>query len=303
MNKLISEDRIFMNTKVEFNTWTAINSSEVHKIFDMGFTQFHFVIERFSRFNPESELSILNKSSGKGKKITKELFELIEFALNISKKTNGSFDPTIIDFLETYGYDANYNFSRLSNKGVIEKEISGILKTRPKYSEIKLNPKNLTIQLKKRQRIDLGGIGKGYAIDLAFKKLLPLENFLINAGGDIKAKGHFKDTKYWPVGLKVPSLGQIGIVKLNNEAVCCSGSWARKVKFFHHLINPKTGKPQNELKATFVISKEAKEADAWSTALFASGENAIKLIKKYKLKAILVDKNNKIKCFNIKLYS
>lgn len=303
MNKLISEDRIFMNTKVEFNTWTAINSSEVHKIFDMGFTQFHFVIERFSRFNPESELSILNKSSEKGKKITKELFELIEFALNISKKTNGSFDPTIIDFLETYGYDANYNFSRLSNKGVIEKEISSILKTRPKYNDIKLNSKKLTIQLKKRQRIDLGGIGKGYAIDLAFKKLLPLGSFLINAGGDIKVEGYFKSFKYWPVGLKVPSLGQIGIVKLNNEAVCCSGSWARKVKFFHHLINPKTGRPQNELKATFVISKNAKDADAWSTALFASGENAYKLIKKYKLKALLVDKNNKIKPFNIKIYS
>lgn len=301
MFKLISDQRIFMNTKVEFITWTDMDREKVHEIFDQGFQQFHFVIEKFSRFKTDSELSLLNNSNGRKVKVSKELFKLIEFALNIADKTNGAFDPTIIDFLETYGYEAKYDFEKLKNKSIIKKEIQKILKTRPSYKDIKLDNKSLTVQLKRNQRIDLGSIGKGYAIDKAFKKLSPLKNFLINAGGDIRAKGIYKDKKPWIVGLKAPKLGQIGRLKLSNQALCCSGSWARKVKFFHHLINPKTGEPQNELKTVFVLAKTAIEADVWSTALFALGKIAEKFIKKYRLEAILVFYDNSIKIYNINL--
>lgn len=286
-----------MNTKVEFSAWTDVDRSKTHKIFDEGFQQFHLVIDKFSRFKTDSELSKLNLSSGKEVKVSKELFQLVKFALGMARKTDGAFDPTIVDFLETYGYDVNYNFERLSNKTVIKKEIAQILKKRPSFHDIQLNSTQLTIKLAKKQKIDLGSIGKGYAIDLAYEKLLPLQNFIINAGGDIRAKGTNRDNKPWIVGLKVPTLKQIGKIRLRDQAICCSGSWARKVKFFHHLIDPKTGIPQNELAATFVIAKTAMEADGWATALFALGKKAPQYIKKYKVKSLLVTKDDKVKKF------
>ncbi|MFC1780463.1 FAD:protein FMN transferase [Patescibacteria group bacterium] len=269
-----------MNTKVEFTTWTEMARDKVHEIFDQGFKQFHFVIEKFSRFDPSSGLSILNNSRGKEVKVSKELFKLVEFAIDLANKTNGTFDPTIIDFLEAYGYDTKYSFDKLQSKKLIQKEIKQILKKRKSYKDILLYPARSSIKLSKNQKIDLGSIGKGYAIDKAFSKLKPLKNFIINAGGDIRATGVNKDGKPWPVGLKVPKVGEIKRIRLDNKAICCSGSWARKVKFFHHLINPKTGKPQNDIKAVFVIANNAMKADSWSTALFVMGKTAKEFAKK-----------------------
>lgn len=283
-----------MNTKVEFSAWTDLDRAKAHEIFDKGFQQFHLVIDKFSRFKVDSELSKLNNSNGKEVKVTKELFNLVKFALDIASKTKGAFDPTIIDFLATYGYDADYNFKKLSNKKVVEKEVQQILKNRPSFKDIRLNQKESTIKLSPKQKIDLGSIGKGYAIDLAYKELIPLKNFVINAGGDIRVKGRGRDKKNWPVSLKIPRMKHIGKVRLENEAICCSGSWARKVKFFHHLINPKTGIPQNDLKATFVIANTAMEADAWATALFALGNKAASYSKRYKIKALLIKSNSEL---------
>lgn len=298
MYKLLQDQRIFMNTKVEFSAWTDLDRSKTHEIFDTGFQQFHLVIDKFSRFKVDSKLSKLNHSNGKEVKVSKELFQLVKFALGIARKTDGAFDPTIIDFLETYGYNAKYDFKRLSNKTVIKKEVKEVLKHRPSFEDIKLNSKKFTIKLAKRQKIDLGSIGKGYAIDLAYKRLLPLKNFVINAGGDIRARGGSRDNKPWLVGLKIPGMAQVGKIRLENQAICCSGNWARKVKFFHHLINPKTGVPQGDLRATFVIAKCAMEADAWATALFALGNEATPYIQKNKIKALLITKHNKIRKYN-----
>lgn len=276
-----------------------IDRDTVHKIFDQGFQQFHFVIERFSRFDVKSELSKLNNSHGKETKVSKELFKLIKYAQEIANKTGGAFDPTIIDILETYGYDEDFNFERLENRDLVQREIKKIIKERGSFKDIRLNQNRSSITLVNRLRIDLGSIGKGYAIDRAYKKMKPLKNFLINAGGDIRASGISKDKKPWLIGLKVPQMGQIGTIRLDNKSVCCSGSWARKVKFFHHLINPKTGNPQNDLKTVFILADTAIEADAWSTALFVAGKDAEKYITRYKLKAILVTKKNEVQNFNL----
>ncbi|MBU0976399.1 MAG: FAD:protein FMN transferase [Patescibacteria group bacterium] len=287
MNQLIQDKKMFMNTFVEFSAWTSLDRYEVYKLFDKGFAKFQTVVDKFSRFNTHSELSFLNSSQGRKVIVSKELFKLINYALKIAGETNGTFDPTVIDFLETYGYDSAYNFHKLQHRDLVEKEIKKILENRPSYKDIKLFENTYTIQLAQNQRVDLGGIGKGYAIDLAYRELGPLENYIINAGGDIRVKGTYKD-KAWEVGLNVPAIGKIGKVRLNNEAICCSGSWARKVKFFHHLINPQTGSPQSKVLTVFVIRDSAKEADAWTTALYASGKSAFNLAKKCTIKALII---------------
>lgn len=294
MLKLLSDQRIFMNTTVEFTACTNISRDKVYTIFDQAFQQFHFVIERFSRFNNESELSKLNQSAGKKCSVSKELLELIKFALDLARKTNGYFDPTIIDFLEGYGYNKQYDFSKLNKPGLVKKEIQRLLKSRPSFKDIKLDNNTHTITLKKGQRIDLGSIGKGYAIDLAYKKLLPLKNFVINAGGDIRVKGVNKNQKHWKISLNAPTMKPLGYIKLKDKAICCSGSWARKVKSFHHLINPKSGDPQNDLKAVFVIANTAMDADAWATAFYILGRKAEKIIRKNKITALIVSLKEKI---------
>jgi thiamine biosynthesis lipoprotein len=197
--------------------------------------QFHNVVKRFTRFNENSELSNLNRRSGEWTFVSSELYSLVQTMMQFSKDTSGAFDPTVIDFLEVYGYDANYDFSKLDNVD-LDNIVKDIAKKRPGWQEIEMKKQgsdNL-IKLAKGQRIDLGGLGKGYAIDLAYSALSSLSNFMINAGGDIRTKGVNEKGSAWSARLlhkdKNDELRTFSTMKLYDEALACSGSWAKKSK-------------------------------------------------------------------------
>src|SRR5204863_7946896 len=116
------------------------------------------------------------------------------------------------------------------------------------------------------------------------EKMSAVENFQIDAGGDIRVKGKNLENKNWKVGLKIfkaEKAVQAGEVELESGfALASSGSCARKVKQIHHLINPITGRPHEANYSTvFVLAPNATEADAWATSLFIGGEVVEKKIK------------------------
>lgn len=295
-NRIVKESRHFMHTKVEFSTWCDLPRSKIYSVFQNGFDEFTRVVRKFSRFKKNSELSILNQK--KNLKVSNELLNLVEYSLKLAERTNGAFDPTIIDFLEAYGYDHTRSFSNLSNKKLIKQEVNTLLGNRPSYKDIKIEKKTSKIKLKDKQSLDLGGIDKGYAIDLAFEKLFPLKNFIINAGGDIRAAGGSDNYGFWPVGLKVPEYKQLGYIELKDQSVCCSGSHARRIMNFHHLIDPAKGEPTDELKTVFVLSKTALKADSLATAVYVLGNKQAKFINENKLSVLSVKPGNDIITYN-----
>lgn len=271
-----------MNTTITFKVVQDKESTvEIMDAIEAGFGEFDRIVKTYTRFDDKSELSNLNRQPDRWINISKEFYYLIEYMLNLAKVTDGAFDPTVIDFLEIYGYDKNYDFSKLE-KPELDALVEKIAKERPSWKEIELDKENLRVKLVKDQRIDLGGIGKGYAIDCAFNKLNKFENFFIDAGGDIRVKGNNEKGELWTVDLlAMNQKGQkeiVGQIKLDNESIAGSGSWARKFKQFHHLINPKTGKPQNTFSTVFVQAPTSIESDSWATALFIGGEEIVKVM-------------------------
>ena len=284
MKKLIVREKNFMNTLITFKVvQNESNTVEILNAIEEGFGEFDRIVKQYTRFNEDSELSNLNRNSGEWVNISAEFFYLIEYMLKLAEDTDGAFDPTIIDFLEIYGYDKNYDFSKLNNPE-LDSLVKKKLKNRKSFREIELNKEDLKVKLAKGQKIDLGGIGKGYAIDCAFKKIknsnANLNNFLIDAGGDIRAVGKNQDNKTWRISLKAMLKENketvIGDIELNNCSLSCSGSWARKVNQFHHLINPLTGKPENQRSTVYVQAKNGLISDSWATAIFIGGENVLK---------------------------
>ncbi|MCA9385770.1 FAD:protein FMN transferase, partial [Candidatus Dojkabacteria bacterium] len=175
-------------------------------------------------------------------------------------------------------------------------------KHRPSVFDIQFDFSKLAIKLAPKQRVDLGALGKGFAIRLARNHLLAcgIENFLINAGGDIYAHGINQHNNLWTASLFDPnksltssSYKDKGIVQLKNEALACSGGWARKVGAFHHLINPNTGDPigtnkgQKVINSTefnktiYVKAKDPVIADAFATLCFLTPKIDTELLKKY----------------------
>ncbi len=244
------------------------------------FSEFDRIVKKFTRFNEDSELSNLNRSSGEWVVVSSEFFNLIKYMLELNKRTNGTFDPTIIDFLEVYGYNKDYDFSKLDNPS-LDEIVRDIASNRAKASDIKLNEKEISVKLVKGQKIELGGCGKGYALDQSKDILLNLgfDNFLIDGGGDLISSGTNEKGKDWEVGLYVFENNEKtlkGSTKLVNEAIASSGGWARKVKQFHHLINPNSGTPENKFNTVFVRSKKAILADSLATTLFVGGMDSVK---------------------------
>ena len=281
MAKIVTRQKNFMNTLITFKVvQDKQNTVDILDSIEDGFGEFDRIVKQYTRFNEDSELSNLNRNSGNWVQIDKEFFELIEYMLNLAKETDGCFDPTIIDFLETYGYDKNYDFSKLDNPK-LDDMVKSIAEKRASFKDIELDKKNLKVKLVKGQRIDLGGVGKGYAIDCAYDQLSKVsDNFLIDAGGDIRAKGKNENGEVWKVALRnkksETEIEDIGFIELDNESVASSGSWARKVKQFHHLINPKTGLPENKYTTVYVVGPKAMDCDAWATTLFVGGEQYLK---------------------------
>ena len=282
MGQLLIRQKEFMKTVI---TVKAVRDNEptvdILDGIEDAFGEFDRIVKQYTRFSEDSELSNLNRNSGKWVTVSEEFFKLIEYMLNLANITDGSFDPTIIDFLEIYGYNKNYDFSKLENPK-LDELVQEKVANRKSFKDIELNSKEREVKLAPAQKIDLGGIGKGYAIDCAYEKLVQkgAKNFLIDAGGDIRAKGKNEKGEYWRVGLKHQDEEQkeviLGEVELKDSSIACSGSWARKVKQFHHLINPKTGKPENSRRTVYVQSDLAIDSDSWATAIFIGGEDVAK---------------------------
>lgn len=278
MGNLLSRQKNFMNTVITIKVVQDTQSTvTILDAIESAFGEFDRIVKSYTRFNEDSELSNLNRNAGSFVKVSDEFLTLIKFMLDLAEKTDGSFDPTIIDFLEVYGYDKNYDFSKLNNPK-LDELVQDKLNSRKSFKEIEIDEANKKVRLAKSQKIDLGGIGKGYAIDCAFEKLssAKLKNFLIDAGGDIRASGKNEQDLFWTVGLKHKNENDeeviLGEVELKNKALACSGSWARKVKQFHHLINPRTGKPENSRKTVYVEADTGLLSDSWATAIFVGGQ-------------------------------
>ena len=300
---IYSAEEVFMNTIIRIqivsSQGTIFTKEKLYKAFDY----FKYVVDKFSRFKKDSELSMLNAGKIKDGIVSKELFDLVDLALKTSKETDYVYDPTIIDLLELYGYDDKSSFSGLSNEKLSD-EVIKMCKNRPSVKDIEINKKLNQIKLKKHQKIDLGSVGKGYAVDLAFDFLRKFDfnGILINAGGDIRSFGVNAHGLPWVIALYRAELpnseisqykgvdrNSWGNVVLENESISGSGGWARKVGVFHHLLNPKTGFPINEVSQSYVIAKTSTESDLYSTVLFLLGSKGLSLISKKGLKGFVVD--------------
>lgn len=282
MNTIIKQKE-FMKTTITFKVVQDKEKTvDILNAMEEGFGEFDRIVKTYTRFEDTSELSNLNRQPERWINISEEFCYLIDYMLTLAEKTDGAFDPTVIDFLETYGYDKNYDFSK-SEKPELDSLVQKLVNERPSFRDIELDKKNLKVKLAKNQKLDLGGIGKGYAIDCAYNKLNKFDNFLIDGGGDIRAKGKNDKKELWLVdllGFRNDKKEVVGQVKLDNESIAGSGSWARKFKQFHHLINPKTGKPQNKYSTVFVQAPTSIESDSWATALFVGGEPIANLMPK-----------------------
>ncbi|QDV54697.1 FAD:protein FMN transferase [Rosistilla oblonga] len=230
----------------------------------------------FSVYRSDSDISKLNREAAERPvRVDPHLFKIVQQAIAISDATGGAFDITAGPLVDAWG------FTNRSGRKPSDEELAAALQA-VGYQNLELDADQQTIRFKQPEmRINLGAIGKGYALDQAVAMLVTsgVENFLIHGGqSSIVARGSRRPGEPgWPIALSHPirSHRKLGRVWLQNESLSTSGSGKQ---FFHyrgqrlgHMIDPRTGWPGGDLLSLTLIAKVAAESDALATGLFVDG--------------------------------
>jgi thiamine biosynthesis lipoprotein len=243
-----------------------------NKDVDAAFSEIKKLDNLLSDYNPKSEISEINNMAGeKAVKVNPQVIEVLEIAKNIASETGGVFDPTIGAL--TIGV---YKFGRESDD---EPNIENIDKAKSLVNYKDLIIEGDSVYLKRKgMMIDLGGIGKGYAVEKAVTVLKErgIKRGVVSLSGDLKVFGDELE-----IAIKNPgSPGAIATFKTGSGdlAISTSGSYERSVNIqgevYHHLIVPESGKPgSNFLSLTVVLKGSSTLADAYATALFIMGKD------------------------------
>lgn len=259
-------------------------SSENTALVTRAVEWFRHVEQACNRFDPTSELCRLSQRVGEAAPVSNTLLQSVWFALAVAEETDGAFDPTVGHRMAARGFDKDY---RTGERADVAVEASADAT----YRDVTVDVENRTITLHRPLLLDLGAVAKGLAIDMAAKELAPLENFAIDAGGDLYFAGHNRNDEPWTAGIRHPRNegAVIETLRISNSALCTSGDYERRTDAGHHIIDPRTGDASIAVASATVQAPFAMVADGLATAAFVLGpERGVALLEKHGVRGMIL---------------
>jgi thiamine biosynthesis lipoprotein len=259
---------------------------------------FREVEARFSRFRADSELVQLNQTPDEAVRVSPDLVELIGLALAAAQASDGIFDPTVIDALEAAGYDRSIELVREGGPHPPRR----VTPQPDRWKQVVLDATGGTVRLPAGVRLDLGGIGKGWAADRAGTVLQSVGTGMVDAGGDIRAWGDQPGSQPgqgWLVALDHPEQPgrDMAWLRVRDGALATSSITARRWAGGHHLINPRTARPADtDLLSVSALAPTVVQAEvAAKVALILGREAGLDwLMAQPDVEAVLIDDARKL---------
>ena len=239
--------------------------------------------DELSTYRPQSTISRFNASK-KGICVEESgwFYQSYKTAQTIYKATDGYFDPTVAPLVNFWGFGYDHQAKKTAEQLDTIKNLMDLvgmdkLTIREVDSQICID-KTLTGQM-----LDLNASAKGMGVDVVANLIQSrgINNYLVEIGGEVRAKGLNKHNKTWTLGINKPSPDAsvsdlLMPVKVADRGMATSGNYRNFYKdgklTFAHIISPKTGmsQPTDVLSAT-VLAKDCETADGYATALMAIG--------------------------------
>lgn len=290
-----TENAAIMGTTIRVEVWHADANVRQQGI-DKVLAEMERINRLMSPYIEQSQLSKINKYAHEGPvEVDRDLFQLIEKSLEVSRLTKGAFDITYA----SVGHLFNY---RKEIKPTAE-EIAAA-KLLIDYKNLVLDKAQLSVLfLKQGVKIDLGGIAKGFAVDQSIQHLhdLGIKHALVSAGGDTRLLGD-RNGRAWLVGIRDPANTEevIVMLPLQDEALSTSGDYERFFvedgKKYHHIIHPTTGYSASEVRSASILANDSTTTDALSTSIFVMGvSKGLELLNSLDgVEGVIVDQQGKI---------
>ncbi|HQW69864.1 MAG TPA: FAD:protein FMN transferase [Flavobacterium sp.] len=287
-----------MGNQFEF-TLIDENENRAEENFEIAIEEIRRIETLLTTFSDTSITYKINENAGiKPIEVDNEVFELIKRCQFISKITQGAFDISY-GSLDKRFWNFDLKMTSLPEPETAKKAVALI-----NYENILLDENNKTVFLKnKGMRIGFGGIGKGYAAEMAKKKLIEnnVLNGIVNASGDLSAWGFQENGEAWTIGVADPNQRKsiFSTFKITNKAVATSGNYEKFIvidnKRYSHTIDPKTGYPISGIKSVTILADNAEIADALATPVTVMGiEVGLNFINQLKtIGCIIIDDNDK----------
>ena len=269
-----------MGTRIYVEVWSD-EAVKGDAAIDTVMTDMRRIDELMSHYKPESQLSQINaRAAQEPVQVDAELFDLIKLSTHYSVITEGAFDITYASVGHLYDYPHHVK----PTEEQIKAALPGV-----NWRNMLLDPVHHTVRFEHAgMRIDLGGIGKGYAVDrgIAILQARGFQHALVTAGGDSRIIGD-RMGRPWVIGIRNPDdkdqvVTRIPIV---NSAMSTSGDYERYFDEggirYHHIIDPRTGHSASKVRSATILGPTATETDGMSKTAFVLGpEKALEIINR-----------------------
>jgi thiamine biosynthesis lipoprotein len=294
--RTLQKTETIMGTEVTI-TVIARSHEEGETAIDAGMAELRRLDAMMSLYKDASEITKVNLAAGKVPvRVSPEMIEVVEHAAKISRLSGGVFDVSIGPLVVLWQMRLKEGKIPTDNE---------IARVRPlvNYRNIVVDRKASTIFLKRTGMImDFGGM-KGYMADRVadlFRKR-GIENAVIAVAGDIWVLGHREDGSPWRIGVQHPREHDktLTILELSDKYISTSGDYERFVirekKRYHHIIDPRTGKPSKGVISATLIGDKGSFIDPLTKIPFILGpEEGMKIVRKFGAEAIIVDEQGKV---------
>ncbi len=242
------------------------------------------VNRQMSNYQPDSELSRFNKAPANAPfKVSPEFGKVIRFSLELSRLSDGAFDPTLGPLINLWGFGETTSQHAVPPDADIKAAIS-----KTGWHHLTENDAGEMTKDLPGLAVDLGAVAKGFGTDQMFHVLQGhgLQNIYVSIAGEVRVLGHNPHGTKWMVGISVPvdhwrdDKPMAAMVSISNQALSTSGDYQKffvdeKGRRLCHIIDGKTGIPvQHNLAAVTIVAPESMLADGYATTAFVLGVEA-----------------------------
>lgn len=292
-NKSVTKSIFAMDTYMDITAYGRNSEKAV----DAALEEIYRLDALLSTGSDTSEVTRLNQN--KTGELSEDCSYLLQCSMELWESTKGAFDITIYPIMRAWGFvgkdyrvPSEEEIAELlhyvdASKIVFNVEMNGI--EIDDTNDIKTNDKKIynekpnRVELPEQVEIDFGGIAKGYTSTRVAQIMeeYGVQSAILNLGGNVQTVGAKTDGSMWKVAVQSPydNIPYLGVISIEDKAVITSGGYERYFEEngnrYHHIIDPKTGKPaMNGLVSVTIVCEDGTLADGLSTALYVMGKDA-----------------------------
>ena len=267
-----------MGSELVLSAWTADDTGAA-AAFDAVFQEFDRLETLMSVWREGSDILRLNAAAGDHQvPISREVREALGIARQVSDWTGGTFDVTFAALSGLWKFDYQDKDNTIPDRIDVLKRLPLV-----NYRDLEVDDEAGTAFLKRKgMQVNLGGIGKGYAVDRTVDILRRrgFRNFMIQAGGDLYVAGRRGD-RSWRLGIRDPrgpADRSFAEVNLSNSTLSTSGDYERffmkNGRRYHHILDLAAGEPARLCRSVTLVTQRAVIADALAKGVFILGPEA-----------------------------